>query len=81
MSPAPTSSAAAPVSFQQSLSQSSDDWCDLEQQLVPVHPLVRPLLQREQLLGVEVALVVGSRRPGQHRPVERRLPGLLWGLF
>ena len=33
---------------------------DLEEQLVAVHPLVRPLLQCEQPLGVQVALVVAK---------------------
>ena len=37
----------------------------LEQQLVAVHPFVRRLLQREQLVRAEIALVVGpARRPG-----------------
>ena len=50
---------------------------DLEQQLVAVHPLVRALLERQQLLHVEVALVVGARLPRQDRAVERRLPDLM----
>src|SRR3954470_17557016 len=33
---------------------------DLEQQLVAMDPLIRPFLKREQLLGVEIALVVGT---------------------
>ncbi len=34
---------------------------DLEEELVPVHPLVGPFLQRQQALGVQVALVVRGR--------------------
>ena len=50
---------------------------DLEQQLVAVDPLVRALLEREQLLGVEVALVVAARLARQDGAVQRRLEGLL----
>ena len=43
---------------------------DLEEQLVAVHPLVGALLQREELLGVEVALVVARSLAGEDRRVE-----------
>ena len=39
----------------------------LEEQLVPVHPLVRALLQREQLHGVQVPLVIGAGRAREDR--------------
>ena len=39
----------------------------LEEQLVAVRPLVGRLLQREQLVGAEVALVVGVALAGQQR--------------
>src|SRR5438270_11618207 len=39
----------------------------LEQQLVAVHPVVCGLLEREQRVGPEVALVVASARAGQDR--------------
>ena len=39
----------------------------LEEQLVAVRPLVGALLQREQLVGPQVALVVARRRAGQDR--------------
>ena len=50
---------------------------DLEQQLVPVHPLLGALLEGKELVGVEVALVVAPRPTLEDRTVERRLPGLL----
>ena len=40
---------------------------DLEEELVAVHPLVRPLLEREQLFRVQVALVVRRRSALQNR--------------
>src|SRR5580765_4495297 len=39
----------------------------LEEQLIAVSPLVRALLQREQLVGSQIALVVARRRAGQDR--------------
>ncbi len=45
----------------------------LEQQLVPVHPFVGPLLQREERLGVQVALVVRRGVAGQDGLRELRL--------
>ena len=50
----------------------------LEQQLVAVHHLGGRLLQREQLVGAQVALVVGRPRPGQdglQLAVPEDLPG------
>ena len=38
----------------------------LEQQLVVVLALLGRLLQREQLVGAQVALVVAGPGPGQH---------------
>ena len=43
---------------------------DLEQELVAVDPFVRALLEREQLLGVQVPLVVARRIAGEDRRVE-----------
>ena len=39
----------------------------LEQQLVAVRPFLGRLLEREQLVGAEVALVVGAARALEHR--------------
>ena len=50
---------------------------DLEQELVAVHPLLGAFLEREQLLGVEIALVVGARLAREDGTVERRLEGVL----
>ena len=50
---------------------------DLEQQLVAMDPLVGGLLKREQLLGVQIALVVRAGLAGKDGPVEGRLEGLL----
>ena len=62
-SPDSSSRTASSASLQASFSHSSDGLVDdLEEQLVAVYPLARPLLEREQLLGVEVALVVARRR-------------------
>ena len=70
-SPSSASRAASSTSLVASFSQSSDGLVDdLEEQLVAVHPLVGALLEREQLLGVEVALVVARRRARQDRRVE-----------
>ena len=53
---------------------------DLEEELVAVHPLVRPLLEREQLLGVQVALVVRGRAARKNRlRVVRGLLNLVGG--
>ena len=41
---------------------------DLEEQLVAVNPVVRPLLEGQQLLGVQVPLVIGRRVPREQRP-------------
>ena len=38
---------------------------DLEEELVAMHPLVRPFLEREQADGVQVALVVAAASPGR----------------
>ena len=45
----------------------------LEEELVAVGPLVRRLLKREQLVGAQVALVVGAALAGQHGLGELRL--------
>ena len=50
---------------------------DLEQQLVAVDPLVGAFLERQQLLGVQIALVVAARLARQDRTVQRRLEGVL----
>ena len=50
---------------------------DLEQQLVAVDPLVRALLEGQQLLGVEIALVVAARLARQHGAIQRWLEGFL----
>ena len=42
---------------------------DLEQELVAVHPLLRPLLQRQQLVGPDVSLVVARGVPREDRGV------------
>ena len=39
----------------------------LEEELVAMHPLVRPLLEREELVGAEVALVVARALARQDR--------------
>ena len=50
---------------------------DLEQQLVAVDPLVGALLERQQLLRVQIALVVAARLARQHRAIQRWLEGFL----
>ena len=42
----------------------------LEQKLVAVHPLVGGLLEREQLVGAQIALVVAPRVTGENRLLE-----------
>ena len=39
----------------------------LEEELVAVHPLVGPLLEREELVGAEIALIVARALAGQDR--------------
>jgi hypothetical protein len=39
----------------------------LEEELVTVRPLVRPLLERKQLVGAQVALVVAAAGAGKDR--------------
>ena len=52
---------------------------DLEEQLVAVHPFAGTLLQREQLLGSEVALVVAGSVAREDRGVEILVLGVHWG--
>ena len=42
---------------------------DLEQQLVVVHPLRTGLLERQELIGAQVALIVTRRVAGENRCV------------
>ena len=50
---------------------------DLEEQLVVVRALGLCLLQRKQLVGSDVALVVARARPRKDRPELVLEPGLL----
>ncbi len=78
ISPRSRCSVASSISSAASFSQSSDAWCvALEEQLVVVRALVRVLLEDEQLVGAQVALVVAGAGAGQHRRELVGEPGLL----
>jgi hypothetical protein len=50
---------------------------DLEEELIPVHPLLGALLQGQQLFAPEVALIVGSCLAGKDRLTQGWFPGFL----
>ena len=69
-SPSPRCASRSRPRSRRASARARDDWCDcLEEKLVAVGHLLRRLLEREELVGAQVALVVALAAPGQDRRV------------